>query len=307
MKIAIMGAGAVGSYFGGLMAKAGLDVTLVGRGEHIRVIKEKPLMIKSYQGDFSVTVKASEDPKAVGKVDLIFFSVKSYDTEEASRSMMPMVGENTLVISIQNGIHNEEKIAKVVGEGKVLGGVSYISVRILEPGMISHEVAGKILFGELSGGMSERVERIANYFAKANLPIEPSNNIVKFMWKKLAGNAAVNSLNAVTRLPQGRFLEVPLGRQLIADMIKEVFEVGRKHGIDLDDGEINERLSIMDNYSESVSSTLQSLESGKRIESDALNGIVVKKGQEVGVSTPINKTMYAILICVGEAAMKKRR
>src|SRR5574337_1199082 len=157
MKVAVVGVGAVGGYFGGLLAKGGADVTFIARGKRLEALRAKGLTVKSWKGDFAIPVHATDDPAEVGPVDLVLFCVKSYDTETAIRQALPMVGRESIVLSLQNGIDNEDKIASFVGKEKVLAGVAYIGASILEPGVVCHQESGRIVFGEIDSGLSERV------------------------------------------------------------------------------------------------------------------------------------------------------
>jgi len=197
MKVAVMGSGAVGGYFGGLLAKGGADVTFIARGKHLEALRAQGLAVKSVKGDFSLHVKATGDPNEVGPLNLILFCVKSYDTERAMRQALPMVGRETAVLSLQNGIDNEEKIASIIGKEKVLAGVAYIGSSVPEPGVISHEAEGKIVFGEMDGGLSDRVLKLREFFDRCGLPAEASPDIKKALWAKLAWNAPFNAINAL--------------------------------------------------------------------------------------------------------------
>ncbi|MDI6654624.1 MAG: 2-dehydropantoate 2-reductase, partial [Candidatus Hydrothermarchaeota archaeon] len=198
MKVAVMGAGAVGGYFGGVLAKSGADITLIARGKHLEAMRKDGLLIKSYRGDFRADVKATSDPKEAGPTDLILFTVKSYDTEEAIRLCRPMIQENTCILSLQNGIDNDEKIAREAGREKIIGGVAYIGVALDEPGVILHSAAGKIAIGELNGKITHRIKKIAEMFSAAWIPCEISEDIIKLKWKKLVWNAAFNALTTIT-------------------------------------------------------------------------------------------------------------
>jgi 2-dehydropantoate 2-reductase len=291
-----MGAGAVGGYFGALLYRGGLDVTLIARGRHLEAIQASGLRIKSAQGDLTVPAKAVGDPGAVGPVDLILFCVKSYDTESAAHQCLPMVQEGTAVLSLQNGLDNEERIAMVVGGEKVLGGVAYIGAGVSEPGVIVHTAEGRIVFGEMRGGISERVQRLEQTFRDVGFPAELSSNIQAILWGKLCWNAAFNALNTLVGGDVRVLVERPETRRLARQVMEEVRAVAIANGVLLS-ADLAERLLAWTDAAAGAmkTSTRQDLEAGKRLEVEALNGVVVRKGEAAGVPTPLNFTLYALL------------
>jgi 2-dehydropantoate 2-reductase len=295
MKVAVMGAGAVGGYFGGLLAKGGADVTFIARGKHLAALKAKGLSVKSVKGDFSLPVKATDDLKEVGPVNLVLFCVKSYDTEAAMRQALPMVGKETVVLSLQNGIDNEEKIASIVGKEKILAGVAYIGSSVAEPGVILHEEEGKIAFGELQGGLTDRVLKIKEFFGRCGLPAEASADIRKALWAKLTWNAPFNAINALVGGTVKTIVENPHTLELARLVTVEVVAVASASGIPLVLEEVWARNLKFSQRSDIKTSMLQDLELGRPLEHEALNGIIVKKGAELGIPTPYNFALYALL------------
>jgi 2-dehydropantoate 2-reductase len=291
-----MGAGAVGGYFGALLHRGGLDVTLIARGRHLEAIQANGLRITSAQGDLTVRAKAVGDPGAVGPVDLILFCVKSYDTESAAHQCLPMVQEGTAVLSLQNGLDNEERIARALGGEKVLGGVAYIGAGISEPGVIVHTAEGRIVFGEMHGGISERVQRLEQTFRDVGFPAELSSNIQAILWGKLCWNAAFNALNTLVGGDVRVLLERPETRRLARQVMEEIRAVAIANGVLLS-ADLAERLLAWTDAAAGAmkTSTRQDLEAGKRLEVEALNGAVVRKGEAAGVPTPLNFTLYALL------------
>ncbi len=296
-----MGAGAVGGYFGGLLARGGADVTFIARGKHLDALRAKGLTVKSIKGDFSISVQATDDPKGVGPVDLILFCVKSYDTERAMRQALPMVGKEAVVLSLQNGIDNEEEIAGIVGKEKVLAGVAYIGSSVPEPGVILHEAEGKIAFGELDGGLSERILKLEAFFDQCGLPAEVSPDIRKALWTKLAWNAPFNAINALVGGTVKAIVENPHTLELVRLVTAEVVAVANASGIPLALEEVWERNLRFSRRSDIKTSMLQDLEAGRPLEHEALNGIIVKKGAGLGIPTPHNFALYALLSQVGAA------
>ncbi|MEE9173161.1 MAG: 2-dehydropantoate 2-reductase [candidate division NC10 bacterium] len=296
MRVAVMGAGAVGGYFGALLVRGGLDVTLIARGRHLEAIQARGLQIKSTQGDFTVYAKGVGDPKAVGPVDLILFCVKSYDTESAAHHCLPLCKEGTAILSLQNGVDNEEIIAGVVGEEKVLGGVAYIGAGVSEPGVIVHTAEGRIVFGEIRGGISERVRRLEQTFREAGLPAEISANIQAILWGKLCWNATFNAMNTLVGGEVRALVEHEETRALARAVMEEVRTVGSAQGVHLPDEIVDKLLHWTETAAaEMKTSTRQDLEAGRPLETDALNGVVVQQGQAAGVPTPLNFALYGLL------------
>jgi len=298
-----MGAGAVGGYFGALLHRGGLDVTLIARGRHLEAIKAHGLRIKSTQGDLTVPAKAVGDPRAVGPVDLILFCVKSYDTESAARQCLPIVQESTAILCLQNGVDNEEKIAMVAGGEKVLGGVAYIGAGVSEPGVVVHTAEGRIVFGEMRGGVSERVRRLEQIFRDAGFPAEVSSNIQAILWGKLCWNAAFNALNTLVGGDVRVLVERPETRTLARQAMEEVRAVANANNVPLS-ADLAERLLTWTDTAAGAmkTSTRQDLEAGKRLEVEALNGAVVRKGEAAGVPTPFNFALYALLKAIDPGA-----
>lgn len=285
----------MGGYFGGLLAKAGADVSFIARGKHLEALRTRGLTVRSERGDFSLSVRAIADPEGAGEVDLVLVCVKSYDTEAAMQQALPLVAEGTVVLSLQNGMDNEEKLAAIVGKDKVLGGVAYIGSSVLEPGVILHETGGRIVFGELDGGLSERVERLQAFFDQHDLPAEASPNIQQVKWAKLAWNAPFNAINALVGGSVGSLVENPHTRELARLVTEEVVAVANASGIALVFEEVWERNLQFSEGSCIKTSMLQDLGAGKPLEIEALNGFIVRKGRELGIPTPYNFSLYALL------------
>ena len=285
----------MGGYFGGLLAKGGADVTFIARGKHLDALRAKGLTVKSVKGDFSIPVRATDDPKEVGPVDLILFCVKSYDTERAMRQALPMVRKETIVLSLQNGIDNEEEIAGLVRKEKVLAGVAYIGSSVPEPGVILHEAEGKIAFGELEGGVSDRVLTIRAFFDRCGLPADDSPDIRKALWAKLAWNAPFNAINALVGGTVKAIVENPHTLELARRVTEEVVAVAVASGVPLAFEEVWQRNLKFSRRSGIKTSMLQDLELGRPLEHEALNGIVVKYGAGLGIPTPNNFALYALL------------
>jgi 2-dehydropantoate 2-reductase len=298
MRIAVMGTGGIGGYYGGLLARAGNEVTCIARGEHLRAIRQAGLVVRSKtSGDFTVHPAATDDPSEVGPVDLVLFCVKSYDTESAAGRIRPLIGPETLVLSLQNGIDNEERIARVVGAEHVLGGVCFCSAHVHAPGVVTEGgVPPGIVFGELPQGTSARAERLLAVFEAAGIPTTLHPDVRVAMWEKFVTICGSASLNALTRLPQGIIYACPETRGLVEGAMAEAIAVGRAAGVNLPDDCLEQQLARQARVAPTQRSSLYvDLAAGRRLEIDALNGTLVRLGREHGVQTPLNFAIYAAL------------
>ncbi len=293
-----MGAGGTGGFFGGLLARAGEDVTFVARGPHLEAIRDRGLTVRSrLAGDFNLAVKATDDPKEAGPADLVLFCVKAYDTASAAKLIVPVVTEDTMVLSVQNGIDNEERIAEVVGEEAILGAVAYVSSVIEAPGVIAQKGGpGRIIFGELGGGSSPRTQRLLSTLKRAGIAAELHSDVKVALWEKFVFICAANGLTALTRLPLGPILANPETRDLLRSTMEEVDSIARAVGIRLPENTVDQHLRFTGGLEPSVRGSLYyDLEAGRRLELEALNGTVVRLGRQHGIPTPSNWAIYAAL------------
>jgi 2-dehydropantoate 2-reductase len=297
MRIVILGAGGTGGYFGAKLAKAGEDVTFIARGEHLRAIRERGLVVRSaVEGEWSVKVRAVESPEGIGPVDLVLFCVKSFDTEQAAESLRSIAGLETGILSIQNGVDNEDKIGRILGAGHVLGGIAYVFSFIEQPGIIVHRQLGRIVFGEMSGGKSERAVAFLAACRHASIPAEISTNIRKTLWEKYVSLAPIAGATSLTRLPVKFIREVPETRRLWEMEVDELLLLAKASDAGLDEnmkarcGEFLESLAP-----ENTSSLYQDLLAGKRLELEALHGHAVRLGERYGIPTPALFAVYAAL------------
>jgi 2-dehydropantoate 2-reductase len=295
MRIAVMGAGAVGGYFGARLAATGHEVAFIARGKHFEAMRRDGLKVKSTQGDLHIQSLFASDPEEIGPVDLILFCVKSYDTQEAAAKLTSLVGPETIVLSLQNGVDNPEKIARLWGRNRTLAGVVYIGARVSAPGMIEHIAAGRIAMGELDGGAGERTSSVHRLLSAAGIPCAISTEIRKVMWGKLVWNAPFCAISCLTRATVTEILESDLLRKLAVDCMEEVREAARYQGIDLGPSIVAETLSLSQGLGDFKPSMLQDLEAGKPLEHEAFNGVVVNSLREAGKEAPINRTFYATL------------
>jgi 2-dehydropantoate 2-reductase len=297
MRIAVIGAGGVGAYFGGRLAVSGNDVTLIARGRHLDAIREQCLRVRSVHGDFTVAVPATDDPAQVGPCDAVLFCVKSYDTEAAAALLHPLLDEETAVISLQNGIDNEEKIAALIGANHVVGGAAFIFSAIAEPGVVVHTGGpAKIVFGELDGVRSQRVERLLMACREAGIDADIPADIRVVLWTKFAFICATAGLTSAVRLPLGDIRTCPESRQLFRRILVEVVALARAEGVLLSDGVIDQQLGFAERLEPgSYSSLHHDLVNRRRMELEALQGTVVRRAAEHGVLAPVSEVIYGVL------------
>ncbi len=290
-----MGAGAVGGYFGALLARAGIETTFVARGAHLEAVREQGLLVKSPQGDFHVPAQAVADPREAGAADLVLFCVKSYDTEGAARAVAAALTGAAAVLSLQNGVENEGVLGRIVGEGRVLPGVAYVSAAVEGPGVIRHMAEGSLAFGEADGSASDRAKAIEAVFRRAGIKAVLSDNIWGLKWAKLAWNATFNTLNA---LVGGTFDRIGTDEALLSvgeRAMREIAGVAAAAGVRFPEQAIARGLAWARQAHPIKTSTLQDLEAGRRLELDALTGTVVRKASALGVPVPTVATLHALL------------
>ena len=299
MKIAVMGAGGQGGLFGGLLWRAGEDVTLIARGPHLEAIKTRGLTLKTAGPKvFTVDIAATDDASAVGPVDLLLFCVKMYHLEAAAADAGPLVGPDTVILPVQNGIAAPGRLGEIFGADRVLGGVSYHQGTVEEPGLISYgRVRGKLYLGEPGGGTSPRADSIGSVLAGAGIDAEVHTNIRVAMWRKFVLICATGGVLAYYREPVGPVLGDPDGRALLLGVMEEVERVARAGGIDLPEDTAASTLAFIEDNSapDTRSSQLEDLLAGRRLELEWLNGEVVRLGRELGVPTPLNLRIYEAL------------
>ena len=298
MRIAIMGTGGTGGFFGGLLARAGEAVTFVARGAHLEAIQKTGLTVKSSLcGNFRLPAKATADPAQIGPVDLVLFCVKAYDNPVAADLIRPLIGPETVVLSVQNGIDNEEQIGKVIGPEHMLGCISYVSSTIESPGVISQTAGpGKIIFGEMQGGTSHRTEALLNTLKDAGIAAELHTNIQTALWQKFIAICGVNGVTALTRLPMGEILACAETRHLLKGTMEEVEAVARTGGAVLPEGCVDQSMNFFGSLEPSMRGSMYyDLAAGRRLELEVLNGTVVRLGNAHSIPTPFNFSIYAAL------------
>ncbi len=300
-KIAIMGAGAIGSVIGGMLAKNEHKVTLVGRKLHIDEIRKNGLHISGIWGDFTVhELNAVTEPPNEHK-DIIFLTVKSFDTVGAATEAMPMIGQSTVVVSVQNGLGNIETLVGTFGKEKIIGGMAIFGAVLPEPGNVKVTViASETLVGEPDGSLTSRVKEIAGMLDSSGIPAKASDNIMRDIWQKALYNIALNPLSAIFEVSYGEIADNPHTRLLAKHMISEAFQVARASGQSLGVSTADEYLEILWNQKlpptrDHKSSMLQDILRGKRTEIDYINGAVVRIGAEHGIETPYNNAIVSMV------------
>lgn len=308
MKILIMGAGGTGGYYGGLLAKEGHDVTFIARGEHLAAIQSSGLQVKSIHGDFAISpAKATDDPSTAGAADLILFCTKTYGTDQAVQQIKPVVGNDTTILSVQNGIDAHERIGKMVGMGHMLAGATWISSAVEAPGVI-RQVSNfrRLVVGELDGSHTPRLEAVYQAFKQTGITAELSENILKVLWTKFVFIAAASSFGSLTRLPMAEYRSVPETRELVIRLMRELEALGRAQGIRLDADVVEGALRFMDQAGPKIKASMQlDVESAHKTEIESMIGVIGRKGRELGVPTPMADTLYGLLLPVDLAARGK--
>ena len=311
-RVAVMGAGAVGSYFGGMLGRAGARVTLIGRPKHVEAIRKDGLLLDTVTFKEHVAMNASNDPADVRDAQFVLFCVKTLDTENAARAIAPHLSPDAIVISLQNGVDNIARIRAASGID-ALPAVVYVAAALPEPGHVKHSGRGEWIVGEYAGavpppaGAKSRPERVAETCAAAGFPCHISNNIEVDQWTKMVMNCAGN---AVTAIAQTSFAHVARNldtREVLRTVINECVAVARAAGVALPDIDWTEKgLKNAETLGEATSSTAQDVARGKPTEIDSLNGYIVRRGKELGVPTPVNMTLFALIKLIEESSARRR-
>lgn len=291
MKIAVMGAGAVGCYFGGLLARAGHDVVLVARPAHAEAMQREGLLLDTQSFRERVRVQASTQPEGVQGAECVLFCVKSTDTESAGLAMAPHLAKGATVLSLQNGVDNAERLAAVL-QRPVLPAVVYVATAMAGPGHVRHFGRGELVIAP-----SPTSEQLARTFAAAGIPMQVSDNVAGALWAKLVLNCVYNPLSAITRMPYGEIvnaqgLDVP---RAMDDIVRECLAVAHASGIALPEGTAEAVLPLAASMPGQVSSTAQDLARGRHTEIDHLNGFIVRRGEALGIATPANRLLHTLV------------
>jgi 2-dehydropantoate 2-reductase len=300
MKFAILGSGAVGGYYGARLARAGHDVAFIARGAHLGAMRERGLQIRSPLGDFVTKVRAEQDTSRVGPVDVVLVAVKAYDNGTAMPMLAPLLGSGTAVLTVQNGVDSVLDVAAIAGEARTLGGTTYIATAMESPGVIVQTgTHRRIVFGEVFGDLSnvsERVTRIQAAMTAADIQAEAVADGRIPIWEKFIFLATLAGFTGAARLPVGPVWADPFTRARVLDGAREIEKIARAEGIPVAADVVDRIGPYVEGIPGSMrSSLLIDLSQGKRIEVEALQGSVVRRGTKLGIPTPIIATLYAVL------------
>ncbi|MGH9257679.1 MAG: ketopantoate reductase family protein [Vicinamibacterales bacterium] len=299
MKIAVMGSGGLGGLYGGRLVHADYDVTFIARGAHLAAMKEQGLLLESEaHGDVQLPrVQVTDDPVTVGVVDYVLIAVKLWDTEAAARAIRPMVGPETAVISLQNGVIKDDILRREVGDAAVMGAVAYVATQIARPGVIRQTGAmQRFVLGEYDGRRSPRAQRLLDALLHAGIQAEMSDDIRRTLWEKYVFLVGLSGATATMRSTIGPIRANPQTRAFLYDLMGETVAVGRGHGVCLPERYADERLAFVDTVPATMTSSMHhDLDKGNRLEVAWLSGGVVQLGRAVHVPTPANRAVWDIL------------
>jgi 2-dehydropantoate 2-reductase len=296
MKILVMGAGAVGAYYGARLQQAGEEVVLCARGANLEALRRDGLKVQSYQGDFALPVNATADPREYAPYDVILFCVKSYDTQNAARLLAGSLTPSGVILTVQNGVENEAQLRDVFGEAAVMTGNARIGAEMTQPGLIVHRTGGVIEFGEISGGESDRARQLAEVFSRAGILGQLFSGIWQSRWLKLLWNASFNPVTALSCSTVGEVLDDPNGIALIRSLMSEIIRVANAEGVALTEQNIDDEMKRSQKLLRAVrTSTLQDSQRGKPLEYDALSGAVLRAANRHGIPVPHMTAIHALI------------
>lgn len=290
LKVAVMGAGAVGCYFGGMLARSGNEVTLIARPQHVEAIRRAGLRMETRTFDERVKLAASEDAAAVQGADLVLFCVKSTDTESAGAQIKPHLAPNALVLCLQNGVDNAERLRTVLPPGQVAAAVVYVATEMAGPGHVKHHGRGELVIEPGQGS-----DQAAQAFIAAGVPTEISANVRAALWQKLIINCAYNAVSAIAQQPYGLNVQGEGIPDVMRDVVDECLAVARAEGVEVPADVHATVTKLVQSMPTQMSSTAQDLARGRRTEIDHLNGLVVRRGQALGIPTPANRVLWALV------------
>jgi 2-dehydropantoate 2-reductase len=289
MKVAVVGAGAVGCYYGGMLARAGHDVTLIGRPQHVEAIERQGLRLETQTFDERIRVSASSEGSAVRSAQLVLLCVKSTDTESAAAIIKPHLAPDALVLSLQNGVENADRLRAILPQD-VLAAVVYIGTEMAGPGHVRHHGRGELIIER-----SRASDELAQALIAAGVPTDISDNVRGALWAKLILNCAYNALSAITQLPYGRLVKGAGITAVMRDVVDECLAVAKADDVTIP-GDVDAAIrKIAETVPGQYSSTAQDLARGKPSEIDHLNGVIVRRGEALGVATPVNRLLHAIV------------
>jgi 2-dehydropantoate 2-reductase len=297
MRIAAMGAGGVGGYFGARLQQAGHDVVFFARGKHLAALRERGLTLKSTHGDAQLKVAVLEEPAQTAPVDVVIFAVKLWDTEGAAERLRPIIGRHTVVIPFQNGVESVERLQKVLPQEAVMGGSAYIATRIAAPGVIEHiGQMARLQFGPVLPAQRQAAAAFLAACKEARIDAAMPDDVVRAIWEKFVFLVAVSSATAVSRAPLGVVRADPDLRRLFESALRETWALGRARGVPLADNLVEDRMKYLDTMPHEMKASMaHDLEAGGRLEAPWLCGAVARMSAELGLDAPVNATVYAAL------------
>lgn len=300
MKFAVIGSGGVGAYFGGRLAQAGHEVTFLARGAHLTALRERGLRVFSTEGDFEIpAARATDDPSAIGPVDVVLLAVKTWQVGEVAPRLPPLLGKEGAVLTLQNGVEAPDEVARVCGRERVLAGVCRLMSYVAEPGVIRHAgVTPSVEFGEWAGGKSSRAEALREALdGCAGVSAAVSPDIPVALWEKFLFIAPYSAVGAATRKPAGAWRHVKETRALLTAAMNEVVDLARARGVNVAREAVDRTLAFTDKLpAEATASMQRDLLEGRPSELEAQTGAIVRLGREAGVPTPANAFLYAVLL-----------
>jgi len=297
MRIAVFGSGAVGGYFGGRLAASGEEVTFIARGAHLAALRQHGLRISSPKGDAGLRVTATDDPATIAPVDVVLFTVKLYDVDAGAARLAPLIGPETVVITMQNGVEAVEMVSRFVGADHVAGGAAYVVAVVDEPGHIVHTTADRLVFGESDGRLSPRLRAFQDAGRRAGFVADLSPHIDIDLWVKFVRLGTWSGMTAVTRSSMGVIRQHPELLHMMDGALAEAMAVGRARGIAFPEGLVEGTQQMVRNFPpESKSSMLVDLEQGRRLELPWLSGAIVRMGRALNVPTPTHAFINAVLL-----------
>lgn len=296
-RVAVYGAGALGAYFGGRLAQAGVDVHLIARGRQLDALRAGRLRVESINGDFETPIRATGDPAEVGPCEAILLCVKTYHVDEVAPTLTPLVEEGTALVPVQNGIAHIETLQSAVGADHVLGGAAFIFATLTEPGRVVHSAGpGSIVFGELDGRLSERARELAATLASAGIGVELVDNVRERMWAKFAYICAHAGTTAAARLPIGAIRSSEPAWAMFKRMLDEIVDLARSEGVELGPDVVESLVDFANSLAaDSTSSMYNDLVAGRQTELEALHGVAVQRARRNGLELPMNEAVYALL------------
>lgn len=298
MRVTVVGPGGVGGYLAARIAASGTaEVGVVARGRHLEGIRRDGLRLESPHGDLHTAVAATDDPAEIGPVDVVLLTVKDTDTAEATARLGPLLGDETVVVTFQNGVDSPDRVAAQLGEHRVLAGIAYIFSTVASPGVVRHTAGpGRFVVGARQPGMHDRAAQVGAVLADAGVQVEVVDDVAAAQWAKFAVICATAGGTACSRLPIDELREDPFARQLLRDLATEVVAVGQASGVALPHETVDRTMAFVDTVGpDAYSSLLYDLQHGKPMELDTLHGAIVRRAERLGVDVPVCRTVYAML------------